>query len=157
MSARISPEEAGGQNVVAFLDTIAFSEGTAFRGDDGYNVLVGGQLFQGYVYHPRELIHVRDDLYSTAAGRYQFLAHTWDDLASRLGLTDFSPVSQDKGAIELIRERDALDDIVAGRFVGAVAKCSTIWASFPGNNYGQRVQRISELAKTFTTAGGLLT
>ena len=36
------------RNLKAFLDMIAVSEGTQDHGDDGYNVIVGGDLFEGY-------------------------------------------------------------------------------------------------------------
>ena len=52
--ARLTESQAGGANVLRFLDLIAFSEGTStVKGsDDGYSVLYGGGLFQGYAdYH----------------------------------------------------------------------------------------------------------
>jgi lysozyme len=55
-------------------------------------------------------------LKSTAAGAYQFLASTWDDLKRKLNLPDFGPHSQDLAAQELIRERHALADVADGRF-----------------------------------------
>ena len=57
---------------------IAVSEGTAGKGDDGYNVIVGGALFQGYNDHPRKLVWIRQGLASTAAGRYQLLKRYYD-------------------------------------------------------------------------------
>lgn len=144
-------------NVTAFLNMLAVSEGTAGHGDDGYNVIVGGDLFHGYRDHPRQLITLnKAGLKSTAAGRYQFLARTWDALAAKLHLTDFSPASQDAAAIELIRERGALDDVKAGRFDAAVAKCAPIWASLPGAGYGQRENALAALRKTYINAGGAL-
>lgn len=53
-------------------------------------------------------------------------------------MPDFSPLSQDKLAIQLIRERGAIDDIRAGRIERAVSRCRNIWASLPGAGYGQR-------------------
>lgn len=48
--ARLTEAQAGGANVLRFLDLIAFAEGTqVVKGsDDGYNVLFGKGLFQGY-------------------------------------------------------------------------------------------------------------
>lgn len=87
-------------NVKAFLDTLASSEGTRGHGDDGYNVLVGGDLFHDYSKHPDVLVTLnRKGLKSTAAGRYQFLYSTWRDLQAKLRLPDFSPASQDKAAV----------------------------------------------------------
>jgi muramidase (phage lysozyme) len=153
--ARLDAEAAGGQNVLAFLDMLAVSEGTAGRGDDGYNILVGGTTFAGYSAHPRKRVWLsRYHLFSTAAGRYQFLWRTWRALAKNLGLPDFSPESQDRGAIELIRERGALADVVAGRLDDALAKCAPVWASLPGAGYGQREQTVARLTQAFVDAGG---
>lgn len=149
----------GGANIAAFLDTLASSkaEGTAGKGDDGYNVLVGGQLFSGYKVHPNKSVFLpRYKVYSTAAGRYQFLNKTWLALQKRLNLPDFGPVSQDKAAIELIREKGVLDDLRAGRFDVVVAACKGIWASLPGAGYGQREADLADLRKGYVAAGGTL-
>ncbi|GEM_PF-1965096 len=52
--ARVSAAQAGGSNVFAFLDMLAWSEGasTIKSSDDGYKVLVGGTLFSDYSKHP---------------------------------------------------------------------------------------------------------
>jgi muramidase (phage lysozyme) len=155
--ARIAPEAAGGRNVCAFLDMLAVSEGTSTDpdSDDGYNVIVGGALFIGYADHPRRLVELpRLGISSTAAGRYQLLARYFDAYRKQLGLSDFSPLSQDRIAIQQIRERRALDDIVAGRLESAIAKCSNIWASLPGNNYGQHQHKIETLRAAFILNGG---
>lgn len=144
-------------NIPAFLDMLAVSEGTAGHGDDGYNVLVGGDLFHGYDRHPNVLVTLNSKgLKSTAAGRYQFLHRTWVSLQAKLGLADFSPRNQDLAAIELIRERHALDDVEAGRFDAAVAKCAPIWASLPGAGYGQHENSLSALRQAYINAGGTL-
>lgn len=66
----------GGANVAAFLDMLAVSEGTDIPGqrsrDRGYDVIVGGQLFDTYRDHPRVLVSLpRYGIKSSAAGRYQ--------------------------------------------------------------------------------------
>jgi muramidase (phage lysozyme) len=144
-------------NRKAFLDMIATSEGTKGRGDDGYNVIVGGQLFDDYGSHPRVRVFLpRLGVFSTAAGRYQLLARYFDAYKAQLRLHDFSPVAQDTIALQQIRERRALDDVDAGRFDCAVLKCAPIWASLPGAGYGQRENRISDLRAAYLNAGGLL-
>jgi len=152
----ISPDQAGGINVCAFLDMLAMSEiGAALlaSSDDGYNVLVGGQLFSSYDDHPNIF---NAQLNSTAAGRYQLLHRWWLPYKSQLQLTDFGPVSQDRVAIQQIRERGAIADIQAGRFDQAVAKVSNIWASLPGAGYGQHENHIGALRVAYVTAGGTL-
>lgn len=140
-------------NVRAFLDMIAFAEGTA--GANGYRTLFGGRLFDSYADHPRVFVPFRNTT-SSAAGRYQFLARTWDSLARRLNLPDFSPPNQDAAAIELIRERGALNDVRAGRFELAVSKVRRIWASLPGAGYNQPERNINTLLAAYMRAGGNL-
>ena len=147
-------------NLRAFLDTIAYSEGTSrvLGSDRGYNVIVGGGLFEGYDDHPRKLVDLpRLGIKSTAAGRYQVLARYYDAYKAQLCLSDFSPDSQDKIAVQQIRECRALDDIDAGRFGAAVTKCARIWASLPGAGYGQHENRLDRLQAAFEAAGGTVT
>lgn len=145
-----------GTNLTAFLTMIAVSEGTAGKGDDGYNVLVGGTLFASYADHPRVLVDLGHGLKSTAAGRYQILAREFDAYAKLLNLTDFTPASQDAIALQMIRERRAYPLILAGQFGAAVVDCANIWASLPGNNYGQRENKLSALQSAFVAAGGVV-
>lgn len=153
----------GGKSMAAFLDTIAFSEGTStVRGsDDGYNVNVGGALFHGYTQHPGRAVVTKWGL-SNAAGRYQIMAaipgkiltDTWDWASRACGVTDFSPLSQDKVAAYLVVRRGALPDLVQGRFRIAVAKCRHEWASLPGAGYGQREHRLEVLLEKYIAFGG---
>lgn len=143
-------------NLAAFLTMIAVSEGTEELGDHGYNVLVGGTLFEGYADHPRKLIDLGNGLRSTAAGRYQILERTFDAYKVQLHLPDFSPASQDAIALQLIHECHATQDVVIGNFDGAVSSCASRWASLPGAGYGQREQKMADLEGAFTQAGGTL-
>ena len=145
------------RNLAAFLDLLAFSEGTKGRGDDGYNKLVNPAGFFGdYREHPDVLVQVNPSLRSTAAGRYQFLSRHWRHYQAALGLPDFGPLSQDKWAIQLIRERRALADIEAGRIDEAMRKCNNIWASLPGAGYQQPEHNEATLLAKFTEFGGVL-
>jgi len=142
-------------NRKAFLDMIATSEGTAHLGDNGYNVLVGGTIFEGYADHPRKLVTLNSKgLKSTAAGRYQLLARYFDHYKALLKLQDFGPDSQDAIAIQQIRECRALDEIDAGHLDRAIRKCKNIWASFPGAGYGQHEQKLADLGNAYVKAGG---
>lgn len=161
---RISAANAGGKNVLAFLDMLAWSEGTRtsrYTKDDGYDVVVGGidspNTFGNYAGHPNILVTVNNQgLKSTAAGRYQLLFRWWKPYRDLLQLKDFSPESQDRVAIQQIRERGALGDIQAGRVRSAIAKCSNIWASLPGAGYGQREHRLEDLVQQYRAAGGVV-
>lgn len=157
--AVITPEQAGGRNVVAFLDMLAWSEGTdngrQATKDHGYDVLVGGGLFRGYADHPRVLVNLpKLGIASTAAGRYQLLRRYFDAYRKSLRLSDFSPLSQDKIALQQIRERGALPLIQAGKVREAIAKVSNIWASLPGAGYGQHEHKLDNLLAAYTRAGG---
>ena len=144
-------------NRKAFLDMIATSEGTAGKGDNGYNVICGGSLFNGYSDHPRVLVDLPHlGIKSTAAGRYQLLARYWDVYRNTLKLNDFSPASQDAVAIQQIKECHALDDVDAGRFDVAVGKVARIWASLPESGYGQRENNLDDLKTAYIEAGGVV-
>lgn len=136
--------------LAAFLNTIAFAEGTDKRGTGGgYNVKVGGGMIGDLSRKDRRIVQLSPTLRSSAAGRYQFLNSTWDELAATLQLPDFGPLSQDKAAVALIRRAGALPDIEAGDFATAARKVRKIWASFPGAGYGQRELKLAKLQSVF--------
>ncbi|MDQ1886513.1 glycoside hydrolase family 104 protein, partial [Aeromonas salmonicida] len=110
--------------------------------------------FTDYRTHPNVKVQVNPRLVSTAAGRYQHLSKHWPHYRDQLGLPDFGPESQDTWAIQLIRERKALADVVDGRIAQAVPKCANIWASLPGAGYGQREHKLADLLAKFTEFGG---
>lgn len=159
---RLSAAQAGGTNVCAFLDLIAWSEGTDNgrqpTNDDGYDVVVGGGLFDSYADHPRRLVDLPAlGIKSTAAGRYQILSRYWDHYRKQLGLAGgFTPDNQDRVALQLIRECKALDDIKAGRIEQAISKCRSRWASLPGAGYGQHEHKVGNLLAAYSKAGGVL-
>ena len=148
-------------NRAAFLDMIAFSEIGADlleETDDGYNVLVGATpakplTFSGYATHPNWFNKACS---STAAGRYQLLHRYYVFYADLLSLPDFSPESQDQIALQQIKERGALAHIDSGDLATAVSLCSNIWASLPGNAYGQHQNALAHLQLAYQNAGGTL-
>lgn len=145
-------------NVRAFLTTIRWCEGTDV-GDAGYRTLFGGSLFEGWADHPRRPVTARlggRPITSTAAGAYQFLARTWDGLVRQYGLPDFSPQSQDLGAVALIAGRGALADVLAGRIEDAVRRCAREWASLPGSPYGQPTKTMDRVLERYVAAGGVM-
>ncbi len=144
-------------NIKAFLDTIAFSEGTKGIGFDGYNMIVGGELFSDYSTHPNKKVWIkRIGQYSTAAGRYQILNRNWEFYKLKLSLVDFSPQSQDEIAIQLIKECGAYKDIIDGNISVAIKKCCHIWASLPGAGYGQRENKEEKLTEVYLECGGTI-
>jgi lysozyme len=145
-------------NVSAFLDLIAYAEGTL--NERGYQTQFGYRYFTSFADHPRQYFDYTDQAGRTfktsASGRYQIIVKTWDALKAKLGLQDFSPASQDAAAVELIRQRGALNDVKAGRIADAVTKCAPVWASLPGAGYNQPERQLSSLLTTYTAQGGTL-
>ncbi|MGO2009250.1 glycoside hydrolase family 24 protein [Vreelandella alkaliphila] len=162
----ITPAQAGGINVCAFLDTLAFAEiGTPMlsdpRTDNGYRIIVGSLpskliLIDDYDDHPRQLMQIRKGLSSTAAGRYQILSRYWDHYKLTLSLPDFAPLSQDRYAIQQVREQKALPLIQEGRIADAIHRCRNIWASLPGAGYGQHEYSLERLLLEFKRSKGVL-
>lgn len=160
----ITPLQAGGVNVCAFLDMIAWSEGTSISPDtqnDGYDVIVRGvtatpRIFLDYSKHPGLSVIVRFKplLQSTAAGRYQVLERYAKAYIRSLKLPDFGPLSQDLIALQLIRECGALQVIQRGDFKRGVFLCRSRWASLSGAGYGQPEHPIEKLQAAYVEAGG---
>ncbi len=140
-------------NLAAFLRVIR--EGESSQTDEAYRMIVGGGRFHDFSDHPRQMVFIPSlNVNSTAAGAYQFLSRTWDECKSSLGLPDFSPESQDKAAVFLIRRRKALDDVTAGRIKEALQKCAKEWASLPGSPYGQPTLTMDRALEVYQRYGG---
>lgn len=126
---------AANANVQAALHVIRGGETS--QEDSAYKELYGGGSFDSFADHPRQRI-TSHGITSTAAGAYQFLEHTWDNLVKQYGFTDFSPPNQDLGAVALIAGRKAADLIVAGHLKEMLDKCSYEWASLPPFRYSKQ-------------------
>lgn len=141
------------KNVQAFLALIRDTEGTA-KGADPYRVYGGSPKNQikdlSKPDFKRWGFTQTDGKKNTssASGAYQFLERTWNGLAKEHGLTDFSPRSQDLGAIALLKQSGALDSIVKGDFDTAVKKANRIWASLPGSPYAQHTRSNDYVAQS---------
>lgn len=118
-------------NLRKFLNFLGKAEGA------DYNTIVGGTQFSDFRAHPRVVGLRTADGPSTAAGKYQITGTTFDDIAPKIGVRDFTPDSQDKVAVEIIRRSGALEDVRSGNFQGAIDKLGGRWASLPSSIYGQ--------------------
>ena len=118
-------------NVRKFLNFLGKAEGA------DYNTIVGGTQFSDFRAHPRIVGLRTAEGPSTAAGKYQIVGTTYDDVAPKLGIRDFTPDSQDKIAVELIRRKGALEDVRSGNFQAAIDKLGGTWASLPSSPYSQ--------------------
>ena len=150
--------EINNQRIKAFLDMLAWSEGTdngrQKTRNHGYDVIVGGELFTDYSTSPSQNNHAKP---KTQINRRRTLPASfrwWDAYRKQLGLKDFSPKSQDAVALQQIKERGALPMIDRGDIRQAIDRCSNIWASLPGAGYGQFEHKADSLIAKFKEAGG---
>lgn len=155
------------KSVKAALFMISKAEGTFENGQINYGRVVKGKVTKSpfnpnlvgksnvvisdFSRHPQILVSVRPGLESTAAGFAQFIFRTWTGAAAAMGLTDFSPYSQQLAAVELIRQRGAINYILRGDIPGAIANTSIEqeWASFAGAGYGQGEHSVNQLSAWF--------
>ena len=140
-AARTQPQANPEANVKKFLDFLGRAEGA------DYNTIVGGKQFTDFGAHPRVVGLRTAEGPSTAAGKYQIVGTTYDAVAPKLGIRDFSPDSQDKIAVELIRQKGALEDVRNGNFDAAVGKLGGTWASLPSSPYSQPKRSAEWVAK----------
>lgn len=138
----------------ALLNTIRFAEGTWKDGHDlGYRTLYGGGQFEDLSKHPEKVIVRRYT--SAAAGAYQFLPTTWQEVSANLNLPSFSPEHQDQAALHLVKRRGALNEVdQKGLTAEAMNSLAPEWASFPTHAglsaYGQPVKSHAELASFYS-------
>ncbi|MCR6726006.1 glycoside hydrolase family 24 protein [Agrobacterium fabrum] len=132
-------------NVQRALGTIRAAEGTA-RYANPYSVGFGGRQ-HSLAQHPGVSASFRDNSghrgKTTAAGAYQFLGGTWNEMKNALGLKDFSKKSQDIAAIGLLDRAGALGHVMSGNVKGFVNSAKDTWASFPGAPYNQPTKSMS--------------
>lgn len=138
-------------NLSAFLYMLRMGESS-----NRYNVIYGGQTFSDYSHHPDVWVPIpsRPGYGSTAAGAYQFIFSTWNMVAGQAGVSDFSPASQDAGAVQYLTDLGAMPYIEAGDVAGA---CSQINPN-PNSPIFQSlvVRSQSQLASWFQSGGGAL-
>ena len=140
----------------ALLATLRYAEGT--KGPKSYTTLFGGGQFSDLSRHPRKVVNT-PNYSSAAAGAYQFMPGTWEEVSKALNLTDFSPASQDIGALYKARQRllplGGLGYIKEkGLTAEALNALAPEWASLPTTSgrsyYGQPVKTVAELQKEFS-------
>lgn len=119
---------------VRLLNAIAGTE------SPGYDVMNGGQRFSDMTRHPLKRGQAAKGGTTSASGRYQFVRGTWDEAAKALGLTDFSPASQDKGAWWLAQRdykantgRDLLTDLKSGNNEAIRKGLGSTWRGLADN------------------------
>lgn len=134
------------------LDLIAWCEGTDKDLDTtatGYNVMFGYETFDDFAKHPKKVIR-KNGYASSAAGRYQVMDFTEDDLlAAYPNMKDFSPTYQDQRGLALIHRRNAIDFVDQLNLEGFLRACAKEWASLPYSPYGQPTKSLSAVREAF--------
>ena len=135
----------------AVLEAIRTVEGTA--GADGYRVCYGYKhVIESFAEHPcitgewtGESLSAAQcaraglgpGCVSTAAGAYQMIKPTWRSARDALGLTDFSPASQDAAALWIANNTGAIDALNNGDVQGAIEGLATQWDGFNAARWSQ--------------------
>jgi hypothetical protein len=122
----LSPAQQA-HNVGAARDAMSNPEVFAFMqalspGEGDYDQLNGGGRFSGWSYPGA----------GVAAGAYGIMPTTYEGLKKQLGLTDFSPDTQDVMTAHLIASRGAVPSLVNGNLQEAIGKLRGTWPSLPG-------------------------
>lgn len=133
----------------AFLDVIAYAEGTSNVSQNGYDVALGDYLIVGYTKDTLDIPHgnknwLKESKSSSAAGRYQFVGTTWSNLKG--GNKAFSSTNQDIRAKDLVRSQTGslnIDNIInpdkpngfdKEYFYNIIEKLKPTWTSFKNLN-----------------------
>jgi len=126
----------------------------------GYNTGFGNERFDDLSKHPNISKPFKQtdgkSNTTTAAGAYQFTNKTWNGLAKQYDLQDFGQASQDIGALALLDQKGALDDVLQGNFKGAIDKSGGVWASLPSSNYKQPKKSWDFANQYFAAQGGVM-
>lgn len=159
-ATRLAENEAllANANVNAFLKAIAAAEGGGY--DFKYGAVKGKRndpwRFTDFSTHPGPGFGGR----LTAAGMYQTTVDTWRDHGGKMGLTDFSPKTQDLIAVELLCSVGVIDKIKAGDVAGAMGPVAVKWSAIPkgpglGNHYpAQPFVKYEAFYQSYQLAGG---
>jgi muramidase (phage lysozyme) len=140
-------------NVQAFLHVVR--EGESNHDDSAFTLINGGGHFTSFAHHPYAGLSTLRG--GRAAGAFQHLPSTWAGSESRMGLTDFSPRSQEISAVDLIANvRHALDDVLRGDLQSAIEKCRQEWTSLPGASENNGRYTFARALEVFTGYGGKL-
>jgi muramidase (phage lysozyme) len=146
-------------NVKAYLSAIGSAEGGGY--DFKYGAVAGkandSWRFIDYSTHPG----AGSDGKTTAAGMYQIKKATWQQNGGKsMGLIDFSPMTQDLIAVDLLRAGGVLDKIQNGDMAGSMPTTSKTWAALPMGpgsvNYwkGQPYVNYEKFLQNYVNSGG---
>lgn len=147
----------------ALLDMISFAEGTLGISNNGYDVIVGYKVMQGWT-TDTSIVHGNTSWYnksanSTAAGRYQFTYDTWVGLNSNRNIA-MTKSAQNSAGVKLINQKlvgfdkSKLTDY--NTFIQATDKLATVWASIPlSRDIVDSKGRIHKAGKSYYVGDGV--
>ncbi|MYM41186.1 paar repeat-containing protein [Pseudoduganella sp. CY13W] len=145
-------------NVQAFLKAIGEAEGGGY--DFKFGAVKGRKndswRFTDFSTHPG----AGKGGVTTAAGLYQITKPTWHDHGENgMGLTDFTPETQDLIAVSILRRRRVIEKIEEGDIEAGVFQASLQWAALPmgrgqPGRYKQPYFKFEHFEEVYKAAGG---
>ena len=145
-------------NIQAFLKAIADAEGGGY--DFKYGAVKGKKndrwRFTDYSTHPGP----GSGGVTTASGMYQINKMTWQDHGERrMGLTDFTPETQDLIAVSMLQGLGVIDKIKDGDIEAGVSQASKQWAALPegrgkAGRHNQPYVAFERFEAAYKAAGG---
>lgn len=145
-------------NVQAFLKAIGEAEGGGY--DFKFGAVKGRKndpwRFTDFSTHPGP----GKGGVTTAAGLYQITKPTWNDHGENgMGLTDFTPDTQDLIAVSILRRRGVIEKIEEGDIEAGVSQASRQWAALPmgrgqAGRYEQPYVKFEHFEEVYKSAGG---
>lgn len=145
-------------NIQAFLKAVADAEGGGY--DFKYGAVKGKKndrwRFTDYSTHPGP----GSGGVTTASGMYQINKITWQDHGERrMGLTDFTPETQDLIAVSMLQGLGVIEKIKDGDIEAGVSQASKQWAALPEGRgktgrYNQPYVEFERFDAAYKAAGG---
>lgn len=141
--------------VAAFLAYVIRPPESGY-GPAGYGLFYGDRSPSIFDFSRHPGMRVVNGANHSAAGAYQFVIGTWNYLAPMIGVSDFSPRSQDLMAVELLARLGALPYILQNNIAGAIDRANGTngWASLPGGSQSRGRTLASALAEYNRAIGG---
>lgn len=140
-------------NVKAFYAVVR--KGESSLGPEAYTMVNGGPPITDFSRHPYAGLSTKAG--GRAAGAPQFIPSTWQEIAERYSLPDFSPASQDLGYVGcLLKRTGAIEALMAGRFEEAVRICRPEWTSLPGASENNPTWNMDKARALYLDRGGRL-
>lgn len=127
-----------------------------YESGDDYSVLYGGGHFSDFSRHPNVRVPFTNPAtgkadFSTAAGAYQINFPTYVDFAARMGVSDFTPETQDAMALAILRNLGAVRALENNDVPLAFTLAGRRWASMPGSTAQQGAKSINTVVAFYNS------